>query len=149
MWSNKEVKNTKTTSSSATSSSGINSLVQGTSIEGTIKADSDIRIDGKLTGNLHCKGKVIVGPTGEIDGDIQCINAVIEGNFSGLLVVSELLHIKESAKVQGDVHTQKLIVQSGSIFNVSCKMGGQIGSEKPRGEARSIEMEKLSKVVTS
>jgi len=149
MWSSKEVKKTKMASSSSTSNSGINSLVQGTTVEGTIRADNDIRIDGSLIGNLQCKGKVIVGPTGVIDGDIQCQNAVIEGKFSGLLVVSELLHIKESAKVEGDVHTQKLIVQSGSIFNVSCKMGGQIPAERQRGEAKSIGMDKLSKVVTN
>ncbi len=112
------------TSASATSS---NSLIQGTNIEGTVQADKDIRIDGTLKGTLNCKGKVIIGPTGYISGDVQCENAVIEGRFEGVLMVSDILHVKETAKVEGDVSTQKLVVQPGSIFNVKCKMGSQQG----------------------
>lgn len=145
--SSKDNKNAKTNIQSAVSGSS-NSIVQGTEIQGTIKAGSDIRIDGVLHGNLDCKGKVIIGPTGIVDGDIQCENAVIEGAFSGLIIVTELLHVRETAKIEGDVHTKKLIVQSGSTFNVSCKMGSQ--KMKPaaglKTDAKSIEMEKLSKI---
>ena len=105
------------------SSSSSNSLIQGTSIEGTLQADKDIRIDGSLHGTLHCKGKLIIGPTGYISGDVQCENAVIEGSFEGVLLVADVLHVKETARVEGDVTTQKLVVQPGSIFNVKCKMG--------------------------
>ena len=108
------------TTASTTSS---NSLVQGTNVEGTIHADKDIRIDGTLKGTLTCKGKVIIGPTGYITGDITCENAVIEGRFEGILMVGDVLHVKETAKIDGDVTTQKLVVQPGSIFNVKCKMG--------------------------
>ena len=107
----------------SSSSSSSNSLVQGTNIEGSLQADKDIRIDGTLTGTLNCKGKVIIGPTGYISGDVQCENAVIEGRFEGMLMVSDVLHVKETARVEGDVTTQKLVVQPGSIFNVKCKMG--------------------------
>lgn len=110
------------TTASSTSS---NSLVQGTNVEGTIQADKDIRIDGTLKGTLTCKGKVIIGPTGYISGDITCENAVIEGRFEGVLIVGDVLHVKETAKIEGDVSTQKLVVQPGSIFNVKCKMGPQ------------------------
>ena len=112
------------------SSSSSNSLIQGTNIEGSIQADKDIRIDGSLRGNLNCKGKVIIGPTGFISGEVQCENAVIEGSFEGLLFVSDVLHIKETAKVEGDVTTQKLIVQPGSVFNVKCKMGAQSNASR-------------------
>ncbi|MEO6133172.1 MAG: polymer-forming cytoskeletal protein, partial [Saprospiraceae bacterium] len=110
------------TSASATSS---NSLIQGTNIEGSVMADKDIRIDGTLKGTLTCKGKVIIGPTGFITGEVQCENAVIEGRFEGVMLVNETLHVKEAARVEGDVTTQKLVVQPGSIFNVKCKMGSQ------------------------
>ncbi|HJW31077.1 MAG TPA: polymer-forming cytoskeletal protein [Saprospiraceae bacterium] len=100
-----------------------NSLVQGTNIEGTVHAEKDIRIDGTMTGTLICKGKLIIGPTGMIKGDVQCENAVIEGRFEGVLMVGEILHVKETAKIEGDIMTQKLIVQPGSLFNVKCKMG--------------------------
>lgn len=120
-----ETKSNGVISTPSTSSS--NSLVQGTNIEGTVHAEKDIRIDGTMKGTLICKGKVIIGPTGTIIGDVQCENAVIEGTFDGILSVGEVLHVKETAKIEGDISTQKLIVQPGSIFNVKCKMGNQNG----------------------
>lgn len=115
-----EIKNIANT---APTSASTNSLTQGTSIEGNLHADFDIRIDGTLNGNLTCKGKVVIGPTGFISGDVRCENAVIEGKFEGILQVFDVLHVKETAQVQGDVSTSKLIVQPGSVFNVKCKMG--------------------------
>ena len=118
-----------TSSSSLSSSSSVsgstNSLVAGTSIEGTIKANSDIRIDGSLKGILDCKGRVIIGPEGKVEGEVICQNAVIEGSFQGKLSVKELLNVRENANIQGDVVTDKLLVQPGAIYNVTCSMGGQ------------------------
>ena len=126
------------------SSSSSNSLIQGTSIEGTLQADKDIRIDGSLKGNLYCKGKVIIGPTGTITGDVQCENAVIEGRFEGVLLVTDILHVKETARVDGDVTTQKLVVQPGSVFNVKCKMGTSNPRKVNLDEEEEIEMSALS-----
>ncbi len=102
-----------------------NSIVDGTIINGNISAPNDIRIDGSLIGKLDCKGRVIIGPQGKIEGDVKCINAIIEGSFTGNIHVSELLAVKESAVVTGDIVTDKLMVHTGAIFNVSCSMGGQ------------------------
>jgi cytoskeletal protein CcmA (bactofilin family) len=113
---------TSTTSSPSASASGLNALVKGTSVEGNIKCESDLRIDGTIKGKLHCKAKVIIGPTGAVEGEIICQNAVIEGRFKGTLSVSELLNVRETAEVDGDISTNKLIVQSGARFNVACKM---------------------------
>ena len=107
------------------SSTGTNSIVTGTKIEGELVANSDIRIDGEIIGKLQCNGKVIIGSEGRFQGDIQCINAVIEGAFTGNLAVKELLNVRETAKINGEINTSKLIVQSGAIFNVTCIMGGQ------------------------
>lgn len=100
----------------------LNSLVQGSSVEGTIKAQSDLRIDGTIKGKIFCDAKVIIGPTGAVEGEIRCQNAVIEGKFDGVLEVKDMLNVRESAVINGDVSTAKLIVQPGGIFNVVCKM---------------------------
>lgn len=106
-------------------SAGINSLGFGAKIIGDLSASSDIRLDGELEGNLHCNGKLILGPKGVIKGEIDCQNAVIEGSINGTLRVKELLHVKESAKIEGQIMTAKLMVQAGAMFNVKCEMGGQ------------------------
>ena len=124
----------------ASTSHGLNSLVQGTELTGDINAGNDIRIDGSIKGTLNCKSKVIIGPTGMIDGEVNCANAVIEGKFKGKLVVKELLHIKESANIEGAIHTGKIIVQSGAVFNVTCQMGS--GSfPKSSNQAKEIAKE--------
>ena len=139
--SNKE--NGKVKSSTNSSQGGsLNSLVQGTVIEGTLRSESDIRIDGTIKGKLICNAKVILGPTGRIEGEIKCRDAVIEGTFSGELEVGELLNIRETASVEGEVHTQKLIVQSGAEFNVSCTMGS---GSAPKSKKDSEKVVKVSK----
>lgn len=142
----KENRKANTSGAAANTIQSNNSLVNGTRIEGAIFTESDIRIDGKVIGTINSKGKVIIGSTGQIEGEVQCKNAVIEGRFSGTLVVSELLQIKESAVVEGDVSTAKLLVHSGSTFNVTCKMGAQRLKELKREEPIPLELGQLSKV---
>jgi len=112
----------KSNGMSSAPSHALNSLVQGTEVKGTITSDSDIRIDGKLVGDLECATKLIIGPTGTIEGDVQCENALIEGSFHGNLIVRSTLHIKENAQIVGDIKTDKLIVDQGAVFNVTCNM---------------------------
>ena len=99
--------------------------------EGTITSENDIRVDGIIKGSLICKAKVIVGPTGFIEGEVKCQNAMIEGKISGKLRVAELLSIKETAEVVGDVTTGKLLVQPGAVFNVTCYMKDGLSVNTP------------------
>ncbi|RMF01653.1 MAG: polymer-forming cytoskeletal protein [Bacteroidetes bacterium] len=112
----------RTTPSSGSHS--INSIVNGTSVEGTVKANSDIRVDGHIKGKLFCDSKVIIGPTGKIEGEIRCQNAVIEGAFEGTLNVKEVLNIRETAKVKGDTAYGKLIVQPGGEISGTMNLHG-------------------------
>lgn len=122
----KKDSNTSNTPRSTPSSGShsINSIVSGTSIEGTVKANSDIRVDGTIVGKLFCESKVIIGPTGKIDGEIRCQNAVIEGQFEGTLSVKEVLNIRETAKVKGDTAYGKLIVQPGGEISGTMNLHG-------------------------
>lgn len=113
----------KSSATASPSGHSLNSLVKGTVVEGSVRSESDFRVDGTIKGKLFCDAKVIIGPTGLVDGEIRCKNAVIEGKFQGVLDVSELLNVRESANISGDVNTNKLIIQSGAVFNVSCTMG--------------------------
>lgn len=121
--------------SASVSPNSLNALVKGTVVEGTLRCDSDLRVDGAIKGKLTCKSKVIIGPSGIVDGEIRCENAVIEGQFKGKLNVSELLNVRETAIVEGEVVTSKLLVQSGARFNVVCKMesGGANGLPNQAG----------------
>lgn len=125
MFGSKKNKETNTkstdTSSSVSRSGSLNTLVKGTNVKGDIKAESDIRIDGRIEGTLNCTAKVIIGQTGVVEGEITCINAVIEGRFDGNLVVNETLSLKETAIINGDASYDKLIVQQGAVINAAIK----------------------------
>jgi cytoskeletal protein CcmA (bactofilin family) len=130
----------KTGSVPAPGGHSLNSISQGTVVEGTINAKNDIRIDGTIKGKLDCAAKVIIGPTGFIEGEVSCDNAVIEGKFSGTLRVREMLNLRETAVVDGDISTGKLTVQPGCVFNVNCSMGS--GGKNPE---RPLSLEQAAK----
>jgi len=119
--SSKESEDSKKGGGTATPGT-LNVLVKGTVVEGSLRCENDLRVDGIIKGKLSCDSKVIIGPTGVVDGEIHCQNAVIEGRFKGKMNVTELLNIRETAEVEGEITTNKLLVQSGARFNVSCKM---------------------------
>ncbi|MEZ2413762.1 polymer-forming cytoskeletal protein [Muriicola sp. E247] len=102
-----------------------NRIEKHTKIKGDIVSEADFRIDGKLNGNLKTSGKVVIGKDGYIHGKVECLNADIEGNFNGELLVSELLTLKSSAFIEGTVAVAKLAVEPGATFNASCNMKGK------------------------
>lgn len=128
MFNNGKKDSSSNRTAPSTSSTGgghsLNSIVKGTEIEGTIKANSDIRIDGSIKGNLFCDAKVIIGPTGSVNGEIRCQNAVVEGSFDGKMSVKEVLNVRETAKINGDTNCGKLIVQPGGVIDGTIAMGG-------------------------
>ena len=107
-------------------SSSINLIGAGTVVEGDIKSNGDIRIDGTVIGNIVSKSKVVVGATGSIDGNVTSQNADVSGSIKGKVTVNELLFLKSSANIQGDIITGKLVVEVGATFTGTCNMGPMI-----------------------
>lgn len=111
------MRNKKTTTIDQT-----NRIVEGTTIEGNISTNTDFRIDGKLIGNFASKGKLVIGSTGYITGELSCKSIDIEGFFSGKLKSEGLLSIKSSAKIKGEIQTKQLSVEPGATFDAICSM---------------------------
>jgi len=105
-----------------TENNTINLISNGTDITGDIKSTGDIRIDGSLTGNLNTKGKIVIGPTGKVNGEIVCKNSEVSGIVEGRVIVSQLLNLKASSRIIGDIVTSKLSIEPGAIFSGTCKM---------------------------
>lgn len=115
-----------------------NRIVEGTIIKGDIISKADFRLDGELIGNFQSTGKLVIGPTGSVTGDISCNNADIEGKFSGTIQVIELLNIKSKASIQGDATVGKLAVEPGADFSASCTMKENV---KPTGDGKETEQQ--------
>jgi cytoskeletal protein CcmA (bactofilin family) len=99
-----------------------NRIVDGTVLTGDIVSQADFRLDGTLVGNFTSTGKIVIGPTGSVTGDIKCKNADIEGGFNGRIEVEELLTVKAKATITGDVVVGKLAVEPGAGFTATCAM---------------------------
>lgn len=99
-----------------------NIIAKGTKIVGDFFSEGDLRIDGIIEGNIETPGKVVIGKEGEIKGKLKCSNAHFEGKLIGTLELTETLTLKSTAHIEGDVVTQKLTVEPGATFNVSCVM---------------------------
>ena len=99
-----------------------NRIVEGTSIIGDIVSKADFRLDGELIGNFTSQGKLVIGPSGIVKGEIICHNADIEGEFQGKLKVLEILNIKATAHIHGEVLVGKLSIEPGAEFTATCSM---------------------------
>jgi cytoskeletal protein CcmA (bactofilin family) len=99
---------------------------KGTVITGNLETYGNIRVEGKIIGDLKTKSKAVMGHSSNVEGNILAQNAEIAGQVMGTVEVSELLILKPSAVINGDIITNKLIVESGATFNGGCKMGVKI-----------------------
>jgi len=105
----------------------LNTFAQDTKITGNIESDGDIRLDGLLEGTLNCKGRVVIGPEARIRGSIFAKTAEIMGNVEGEINVIDLLTLKSTALIVGDLIMGRFSVEPGARFTGICKM---TGSEK-------------------
>lgn len=103
----------------------INMISVGTTIEGSISSSENIRFDGQLIGNLTTKGKVFIGQTGRVNGQIHCKNCEVEGVIEGKVVVEDLLSLRAVSKLYGEIKTGKLAIEPGATFTGKCDMGGK------------------------
>lgn len=104
----------------------VNLIGSGTKIIGDIHSNGDVRIDGNLVGNLTTSGKFVLGPEGLVEGHVSCKNADLSGEIKGSVNVGEMLSLKVTAKINGDIITGKLAIEPGATFTGTCNMGAKV-----------------------
>ncbi|MBT3621665.1 polymer-forming cytoskeletal protein [Flavobacteriales bacterium] len=117
----------------------VNMIGAGTVITGDVFSKGDIRVDGTLKGSVITEGKVVLGREGIIEGDIECKDADISGTIKAKISVSQLLSLKATAKLNGDIITNKLSIEPGAEFTGSCSMGAVIKDIKDAGKTEQKE----------
>ena len=140
MFNTKETTQTKPTPTVTSSNAAVNIIGAGTQIDGEIKSENDIRVDGKVKGTVTSKSKIVVGSTGIVDGDLVCDNADISGKVFGKVEVSDMLYLKSTGYLEGDIVTGKLVVEAGARFTGSCKMG--VKEMKPSEKSTTQQLQK-------
>ncbi len=113
------------TSPERLSSNSATLISAGTVLEGNVQSDNDLRIDGTILGNVSCAAKIIVGPNGYVEGDVQGMQADITGKVTGNITVKELLQLRDQSNVQGNITASRLQIDPTAMFNGLCQMGTQ------------------------
>ncbi len=119
----------------------INIITSGTVIKGDITASGDFRLDGTLEGNIQLNGKLVIGDSGVVNGNVLCMNANIIGTVNGNLSVKELLSLHSSARVKGDILINKLSIEPGAIFTGKCNMLDEVRKQQAAEQAAAPQEE--------
>ncbi|MGB3617822.1 MAG: polymer-forming cytoskeletal protein [Catalinimonas sp.] len=119
-----------------------NHIQKGTTITGDVETVGNIRIDGRVIGNVRSKARVVFGDSAHMEGDVHAQNAEVQGYIKGKMEVGEMLTLKPTAKIDGDIYTNKMLVEAGAVFNGGCHMGVKVkevtidGDKQPQQPAR-------------
>lgn len=112
----------------------INLVGTGTTIKGEIISKGDVRIDGKIIGQVRSEGKIVIGGTGVVEGDIFCKNADFSGHIKGKAEIKELLILQATSIFLGDIVTSKLSIEPGAKFSGTCTMEKDVDPKAPLGK---------------
>lgn len=96
---------------------------KGVIFNGDLETSGNVRIDGYIVGNVKSKSRVVLGDTAKIFGELLAQNAEIAGEIKGRLLVNDILSLKATSVIEGDIRCNKLIVESGAVINGSTQMG--------------------------
>lgn len=99
-----------------------NILTAGTVVKGDIHAEEDFRFDGKIEGNIYCKGKIVIGTDASVLGDISCGNIDVLGKVTGIINCLNTLILRSTADVKGNLNTHILEIEAGSQFEGAIAM---------------------------
>lgn len=119
----------------------INTIAKGTTIKGVITAVGDFRLDGVLEGDITLNGKLVVGESGYVKGNVVCQNANIIGKVEGNISVKELLSLNGTANVKGDIVINRLSIEPGATFSGTCRMLDEVRREREAQEAAAEQQQ--------
>lgn len=113
----------------------INTITAGSVINGTVNANGDFRLDGRLEGDITLSGKLVVGENGVVNGNVICQNANIIGAVNGNITAKEMLTLHATAKVRGDIVINRIAIEPGAVFSGCCRVFDEV-KKAEAGEKR-------------
>lgn len=130
----------------------LNRLVSGTKLKGDLVTESNLRVDGTISGSVSCQGKFVLGEHGKLEGNLVALEAEIEGAIEGDLTIDGLLLLRKSANILGAVQTGRLVIEDGAQINGNITTGDfpKVTPKpiaKPIEKTASVNLEKETDVV--
>ena len=119
----------------------INFIASGTKLVGDLVSSGDVRVDGQLNGSIKTHGRLVLGESGVIDGQISCQSAIVGGQIKAKIITKDLLTLKSTAKLSGEIEAGQLAIEPGAMFSGKCSMGPIIKNIS-KGDTKSPEKNK-------
>ncbi len=122
---------------------GSRSLVdRHTKVDGTVETPHDLRVEGQLSGTLHCDGVLYVASGAEIDADVTATDAIVEGTVEGSIACSGRLEIRSTGVIRAAVRTHRLVIHEGAVLEGRLDMEFPAATgDQPSGAAATLEPE--------
>ena len=131
-------------SKAAPTNNSISTLARGTFIEGNLKCEGTLVIEGDFFGTVQGCHKLVIGENGTVNGTVDVTNAMVFGGVNGEVQVGELLHIQSSGKINGDITTNKICIDIGGEFSGNCKMGAEAASASRKSDTKKLGNQKVA-----
>jgi len=122
----------------------------GTTLTGETEFHAMLRVDGHLIGTVTSEaGTLIIGTNGQVDANILVAAAMINGTVNGDVVATEKLQLGRTARVMGNIHSPRLIVEEGAILEGSCSMLKARETQEEEAVAAAVQYDEPSSVSTT
>lgn len=96
-----------------------------TVIEGKFSSKENVRLDGKIVGEVHCENRLVMGETGIVEGTVFATEAIIMGRIEGDIQINGSLTLKSSARIKGNISAKLMSVEEGAKYSGECKIGSE------------------------
>ena len=101
----------------------LNIIASGTVIDGNVKSDGDINLDGRINGKVECGSVFKLGENGVVEGDIFASDAIIAGKITGSITVKNKVTLEKNSKFSGELKCSRLSIDEGAVFEGKSSMG--------------------------
>lgn len=116
------------------SSAKVAMIGEGISISGDVKADSSLKIEGRIEGrSVQCSHDVEIAETGHVSASVMAKVVNVSGIVSGDIGGSEKVLISRTGRVQGNIIAPRVQLEDGALFRGSIDMNPAepAATEKP------------------
>lgn len=115
-----------TPTNNITPDSGLTCVIsEGTVIDGKFTCAENVRLDGKITGEVNVQKKLFMGNSGIIEGTINTANMAVQGKVKGNLKVTEALQLHGTANIDGDISANTMSIEEGAVYNGKINVTGK------------------------
>lgn len=118
-------------------------LGKGSSLEGSLEVEGDLRVDGTLKGKVKASDILTVGSSGKVEAEVAVKSLILGGKLVGHIFASDKVELQAKSVLVGDITTKSLTIEAGAVFHGNCKMsaGEATKSAPERNQKESPESE--------